>query len=74
MVQADAFGVPIVNVLRVQAKEQRVKRSQRAEEKAQKVPVKITIPLIFCILPTLFIAVMGPAVIHIMDSFSGRTP
>jgi tight adherence protein C len=38
------------------------------------VPVKITIPLIFCILPCLFIAVMGPAVIHIMDSFSGRTP
>ena len=43
---------------------------QRAEEKAQQVPVKITVPLIFCILPTLFIAVMGPAVLSIMDSFS----
>jgi tight adherence protein C len=73
MVQADSFGIPIANVLRIQSSEMRVKRRQRAEEKAQKVPVKITIPLIFCILPTLFIAVMGPAVIHIMDSFSGHT-
>jgi tight adherence protein C len=68
MVQADSFGIPISQVLRVQSNELRVKRRQRAEEKAQQVPVKITIPLIFCILPTLFIAVMGPAVISIMDS------
>jgi tight adherence protein C len=71
MVQADAFGIPIANVLRVQSSEMRVKRRQRAEEKAQQVPVKMTIPLIFCILPCLFIAVMGPAAIHMMDSFSG---
>jgi tight adherence protein C len=70
MVQADSFGIPIAQVLRVQSAEIRVKRRQRAEEKAQQVPVKITIPLIFCILPTLFIAVMGPAVISILDSFS----
>ena len=69
MVQADAFGIPIAQVLRIQSAEMRVKRRQRAEEKAQQVPVKITIPLIFCILPTLFIAVMGPAVLSIMDSF-----
>jgi tight adherence protein C len=73
MVQADSFGIPIANVLRVQSQEMRLKRRQRAEEKAQKVPVKITVPLIFCILPCLFIAVMGPAVIHIMESFSGKT-
>jgi tight adherence protein C len=72
MVQADSFGIPIASVLRVQSHEMRVKRRQRAEEKAQKVPVKITVPLIFCILPCLFIAVMGPAVIHIMDSFAGK--
>jgi tight adherence protein C len=71
MVQADSFGIPIANVLRIQSAEMRTKRRQRAEEKAQKVPVKITVPLIFCILPCLFIAVMGPAVIHIMQSFSG---
>jgi tight adherence protein C len=70
MVQADSFGIPVAQVLRVQSAEMRVKRRQRAEEKAQQVPVKITIPLIFCILPTLFIAVMGPAVLSIMDSFS----
>jgi tight adherence protein C len=69
MVQADSFGIPVAQVLRVQSAEMRVKRRQRAEEKAQQVPVKITIPLIFCILPTLFIAVMGPAVLSIMDSF-----
>jgi tight adherence protein C len=72
MVQADSFGIPIANVLRIQSSEMRTKRRQRAEEKAQKVPVKITVPLIFCILPCLFIAVMGPAVIHIMDSFTGQ--
>ena len=69
MVQADSFGVPIGQVLRVQSGEMRVKRRQRAEEKAQQVPVKITIPLIFCILPCLFIAVMGPAALSIMDNF-----
>jgi tight adherence protein C len=72
MVQADSFGIPIANVLRVQSSEMRIKRRQRAEEKAQKVPVKMTVPLIFCILPCLFIAVMGPAVIHIMDSFTNK--
>jgi tight adherence protein C len=71
MVQADAFGIPVAQVLRIQSNEMRVKRRQRAEEKAQQVPVKITIPLIFCILPCLFMAVMGPAVINIMDNFKG---
>jgi tight adherence protein C len=72
MVQADALGIPIAQVLRVQSSEIRTKRRQRAEEQAQKVAVKILIPLIFCILPCLFIAVLGPAGIGIMESFSGR--
>jgi tight adherence protein C len=71
MVQADTFGIPIANVLRVQSKEMRIKRSQRAEEKAQQVPVKILFPLIFCILPALFIVVMGPAGIKIFEQFRG---
>jgi tight adherence protein C len=71
MVQADTFGIPIANVLRVQSKEMRIKRSQRAEEKAQQVPVKILFPLIFCIMPALFIVVMGPAAIKIIQQFRG---
>lgn len=71
MVQADQFGIPVGQVLRVQSSEIRVKKRQWAEEQAQKVPVKILVPLIFCILPCLFIAVLGPAGISIMDNFTG---
>jgi tight adherence protein C len=69
MVQADSFGIPIGQVLRVQSAEIRLKRRQRAEEQAQKVPVKIMIPLVLFILPCLFIAVIGPAIIRMMSTF-----
>ena len=72
MVQADALGIPIAQVLRVQSREIRTKRRQRAEEQAQKVAIKILVPLIFCILPCLFIAVLGPAGISMFEAFSGR--
>jgi tight adherence protein C len=72
MVQADSFGIPIAGVLRVQSREIRLKRSQRAEEVAQKVPVKILFPLIFCVLPCLFLIIMGPAVIKMIQQFEGR--
>lgn len=70
MIQADSFGIPIANVLRIQAHEMRLKRSQRAEEQAQKVPVKILFPLIFTILPALFIVIIAPAAINILHNFS----
>jgi tight adherence protein C len=69
MVQADAFGIPVGQVLRVQSNEIRVKRRQKAEETAQKIPVKIMIPLVLFILPSLFIAVLGPAIINLMGVF-----
>jgi tight adherence protein C len=72
MVQADAFGIPIGKVLRVQSAEIRVKRRQRVEEKAQKLPVKVLFPTMLLILPCLFIVVLGPAVISIVRMFSGE--
>jgi tight adherence protein C len=70
VIQADAYGVAITDVLRTQASEMRVKRRQRAETKAMQIPVKVIFPLMFCILPTLFIVLLGPAALNIMDSFS----
>ncbi len=61
LVQADQFGIPVANVLREQSKELRVKRRQIAEEKAQKVPVKIMVPLVLFIFPVIFIVILGPA-------------
>lgn len=69
MVQADSFGIPIAQVLRVQSQEIRVKRRQRAEEKAAEVPVKIMIPVVLFILPCLMIVVIGPAAVKISTSF-----
>ena len=65
--QAEEYGLPIAQVLRVQSKELRVIRRQRAEEKALKIPVKIVFPLIFCIFPALFAVLLVPAVIRIIE-------
>ncbi|HWH97026.1 MAG TPA: type II secretion system F family protein [Pseudolysinimonas sp.] len=70
VVQADQYGISIADVLRVQSGEMRVKRRQRAEEQAVKVPVKIVFPLVFCILPVLFIVLLTPAVLGIIRAFS----
>jgi tight adherence protein C len=71
MIQADLFGVSIANVLRAQSRELRQKRRQRAEEIAQKIPVKLLFPMIFLVLPALFIVVLGPGAIKIYQQFFG---
>lgn len=72
VVQADIYGIAIGRVLRIQAKVMRVKRRQRAEEKAMKLPVTILFPLLFFIFPVLFIAILGPAIINAIATFSGQ--
>jgi tight adherence protein C len=67
VLQADRLGVPMAAVLREQAVELRVRRRQHAEERAQKVPVKIVFPVLFCIFPTFFVVVIGPGAIRIVQ-------
>jgi tight adherence protein C len=69
MIQADIFGVSIASVLRTQAAQLRIKRRQAIEAKAQQTPVKIVFPLILCILPVLFVVIIGPGAIRIYEGF-----
>ncbi len=68
LTQADAFGVSISRMLRVQADEMRVRRRLRAQERAFAAPVKMTFPLVLCIFPGIFTVLLGPAAIQIADS------
>lgn len=70
VVQADQLGVSMGNVLRIQSKDIREKRRQEAQEQAQKAPIKIIFPIAFFIFPALFIVILGPAMINILDAFA----
>jgi len=71
VLQAERYGVPVVRVLNDQAADLRLKRRQRAEEAARKLPLKLLFPLIVFILPPLLIIVIGPAALQLIESFSG---
>jgi tight adherence protein C len=71
MLQAESHGLPLADVLRIQAAELRLRRRQSAEERALKIPVKIIFPVALCMLPALLIIVMGPAGLRMAEFFSG---
>ena len=72
LVQADQLGVGIGNVLRVQSAAMREKRRQRAQEAAMKAPVKMLLPLVLFIFPTIFVILLGPAAISLIGTFGNK--
>jgi tight adherence protein C len=73
IIQAEQLGVSIAKVLRVQSKQMRLKRSQRAEAEANKAPIKMLFPMVFLIFPALFIVLLAPAVLIILET-KGLSP
>ncbi|WP_433201918.1 type II secretion system F family protein [Dactylosporangium sp. CS-047395] len=69
LVQSGELGIPIADVLREHSRETRLKRRQRAEEQAQKVPVKILLPVLLCIFPAMFVIILGPGLLNMLRTF-----
>jgi len=71
IVQTDKFGTSIAKSLRIHSDSLRVERRQRAEEAAAKTTIKLIFPLLFCIFPSLFVVILGPAAMHLWEIFGG---
>ena len=74
IIQAEQLGVPIAKVLQIQSEQLRIERRQRAEELAAKAPIKMLFPLVGCIFPSMFIVILGPAIILIALNMTTGTP
>ena len=72
VIQSEQLGVSMAKVLRIQSEQMRVKRRQRAEEEAHKAPVKMIIPMAFLTFPSIFIVLLAPAVLSMMENFMGK--
>jgi len=72
IIQAETLGVSISKVLQVQSEQLRIERRQRAEQLAAQAPIKMLFPLVGCIFPSLFVVILGPAVISMMNNFTTR--
>lgn len=71
IVQTEQLGVSIAKVLRIQSDQMRMRRRQRAEERAQQAPIKMLFPMVFLIFPSIYIVLLGPAVLTVMESGFG---
>lgn len=71
IIQADQLGVSISRVLKIQAEQMRIKRRQRAQEKAQQAPIKMMIPMVLLIFPTIYLVILGPAAVQLYKAFFG---
>jgi tight adherence protein C len=70
VIQAEQLGTSLAQILRAQSHRQRVRRRQRAEQEARRVPVKMVFPLVLCLMPALFIFILGPIIVHVMRFLS----
>ena len=69
LVQAEQLGIPINNVMRAQSEQLRIERSQQAKEKGMKASIKMLLPMLLFIFPVVFIILMGPTVMNIIETF-----